>query len=1190
MSSAKKALESGSMRDRNYYPFFLRLSALLFFLFVAFFAASGSAQGWRLFSKKIKEDAQKAKEEKEESRADEGDDLPPLFDVSRKDREAEIPSEPSDEEDAEPVQRDVRAPVSNGGLLDFSSELVDDAAQTLGDAENLPVMREEPTFAPNLPSYRDFPQQKNDARLNDVLFQSPSLGWAVGDRGTIWRTTNGGERWELVETPTDANLFAVSFLDENFGLAVGGRILPTTRVGQGVVLRTIDGGQTWGEVETASFPVLRDVKIVDEEMAWIAGDSSNLYPSGLFYSADSGLEWAPVEGNKREGWRSVLYDPLERLGVGATVGGAAQSVDGTSAERIPLSIGARRLTDVAHDGSTNETWLVGDRGLVLVSTDFGANWSPAPGGLPGNSQNYFDFKAAVARDGFVGAVGSPGSLFFYSDDGGAVWNVSRTGVSTPLRKLFFLDRNVGWAVGDLGVVVATSDGGRTWRLQRSGGSRAALLGVFGRVGDVPLEALVQLAGDEGRISEIAIVARELEALGKAEEIPIEERFAEALVETGADGAEFASLFSLEPEARRDSIEQILRRFDAENDGDGLARFREALVRLIRVWRPSVLLTADSALDVDDSDAVQIPNDLPPGALVDALAADSSRLDARPRDPFQELLLRELPGAIQKAADPTEYPEHITLCGLEPWSVKKARATCRGKTQGNSIVDSSYFCSTLGRPVAEIAASARGILDSSPVRDVVNFQTLFCAVPTKLGDKTFFDGLEEPYGSEARRARQTGLLERSEQLAARAGDRRQKLGIVASLSRRDALDRRGGDFLLSQLRENVKGVDRDFALEYLTTVGRQFASSGNLTAAEEAYSLAALLAPDDPKANEALVWLARYYCGSEPARRVELQGGAPLDEAEGARYLNARRLGDALREVAPESFMAPEFRFPLAVAQSKSGDLDGAMRFYLARSQASEDDVWGVRAAAEYWLRAPQNDMRSVDKLYCPLASFSCARIPEKPYLDGAFEPRIWDGIPKLKLSTPFQEAPPAREPTAAERSVKRWREKNKAFSTDLGTEVALARDADFLYIAATCPKSPNRVAEPESSSGSGEDAPPRKRDPYLELSDRLEFEFDLDGDYATTYRFVFDAKGRVFDSNWGDASWNPEIYVASTETPASWTIEAAIAIKDLCDHSPNSGEVWRAAISRVEPGVGIERWNVENSDSGENAFGLMNFE
>src|SRR5262249_17244287 len=65
---------------------------------------------------------------------------------------------------------------------------------------------------------------------------------------------------------------------------------------------------------------------------------------------------------------------------------------------------------------------------------------------------------------------------------------------------FFADEKHGWAVGELGTVLATSDGGQTWAVQRRGGQRAALLFVHARAEDLPVEALAALGLEGGLLT------------------------------------------------------------------------------------------------------------------------------------------------------------------------------------------------------------------------------------------------------------------------------------------------------------------------------------------------------------------------------------------------------------------------------------------------------------------------------------------------------------------------------------------------------------------------------------------------------------------------------------------------------------------------------------------------------------------
>lgn len=72
--------------------------------------------------------------------------------------------------------------------------------------------------------------------LIDITFPTPSVGWAVGQAGTILRTTDGGNTWNKVPGPTSQDLLRVVATGE---LAAN----VTTRRDQTWV--TSDGGKTW---------------------------------------------------------------------------------------------------------------------------------------------------------------------------------------------------------------------------------------------------------------------------------------------------------------------------------------------------------------------------------------------------------------------------------------------------------------------------------------------------------------------------------------------------------------------------------------------------------------------------------------------------------------------------------------------------------------------------------------------------------------------------------------------------------------------------------------------------------------------------------------------------------------------------------------------------------------------------------
>ena len=76
--------------------------------------------------------------------------------------------------------------------------------------------------------------------LRDVASPSDSRVYALCEQGTIWVTTDGGQKWISRDMGANLTLRALAFLDNNHGLAVGN---------DGAILATDDGGNTWGYAE-----------------------------------------------------------------------------------------------------------------------------------------------------------------------------------------------------------------------------------------------------------------------------------------------------------------------------------------------------------------------------------------------------------------------------------------------------------------------------------------------------------------------------------------------------------------------------------------------------------------------------------------------------------------------------------------------------------------------------------------------------------------------------------------------------------------------------------------------------------------------------------------------------------------------------------------------------------------------------
>src|SRR5260370_38113224 len=99
-------------------------------------------------------------------------------------------------------------------------------------------------------------------------------------------------------------------------------------------------------------------------------------------------------------------------------------------------------------------------GLAQGTTDSGWFWqNPLPQGNFLNAVAVLDPNTAVA----VGALG----MIVRTTDGGATWKVQWSGTTQHLFGVSFTDANTGTVVGDNGTILRTADGGGTWKGQSS---------------------------------------------------------------------------------------------------------------------------------------------------------------------------------------------------------------------------------------------------------------------------------------------------------------------------------------------------------------------------------------------------------------------------------------------------------------------------------------------------------------------------------------------------------------------------------------------------------------------------------------------------------------------------------------------------------------------------------------------------
>ena len=263
-------------------------------------------------------------------------------------------------------------------------------------------------------------------RLKDNLygakFVDPDHGWVVGGFGTISHSEDGGETWAPQVSKTTENLYDVDFVDSQRGWAVGR---------SGTILHTDDGGKSWDAQTSGVDKHLFAVDFADAQHGVAVGDWGLILTTG-----DGGRTWE----------NHSLPDDII-------------------------------LNDVSM-ADASRGWIAGELGTVLHTEDGGRTWTPQAVGV---DKTLFGVFFPDAQHGWVVGIDA---LILHTDDGGQTWKVQNG--STEVRELeqvgfsaayenpslyaLQVVGDLGVAVGEIGAVYTSSDGGRTW-VRRPGGAK-----------------------------------------------------------------------------------------------------------------------------------------------------------------------------------------------------------------------------------------------------------------------------------------------------------------------------------------------------------------------------------------------------------------------------------------------------------------------------------------------------------------------------------------------------------------------------------------------------------------------------------------------------------------------------------------------------------------------------------------------
>ncbi|MBR0566254.1 glycosyl hydrolase [Azoarcus sp. L1K30] len=187
---------------------------------------------------------------------------------------------------------------------------------------------------------------------------------AVGDYGTVVRSTDSGRTWIQADVPVSTLLTEAHFVDAQHGWVVGHG---------GVILTTTDGGVRWTlQQELADKPVLLSVHFTSLDKGFAVGAYGTAWRT-----TDGGRKWSPMkvgEGADADMHLNHLFATRSgALFIAAEGGLAFRSTDGGDTW-VSLPTGVSGSLWSGLESGAGEIVLLGMSGRVLRSRDGGDSW------------------------------------------------------------------------------------------------------------------------------------------------------------------------------------------------------------------------------------------------------------------------------------------------------------------------------------------------------------------------------------------------------------------------------------------------------------------------------------------------------------------------------------------------------------------------------------------------------------------------------------------------------------------------------------------------------------------------------------------------------------------------------------------------------------------------------------------------
>jgi len=268
--------------------------------------------------------------------------------------------------------------------------------------------------------------------LDGLDFINAQVGIASGYHGTILKTTDGGDNWNSVMSPSNNIQWDVTFVTDSI-VYITGQL--------GTLLYSNDQGDSWVQQNIGgTSDYIKAVDFLDVNRGYAAG-----FDGVLYQTSDGGNNWIDISFNNVDDYTDVyFFDEMNGLVVGL-FGLMKKTTDG-GITWTSLNVTSSHITEIFFINDT-VGWICGDLGAVYITTDAGCTWTKQTT----NTIKFIQDIHFIDQDNGW-AVGRAG-LMMQTIDGGNTWNYVFNPDPDHLLKVDFVGSDLGWAVGSNGTII-----------------------------------------------------------------------------------------------------------------------------------------------------------------------------------------------------------------------------------------------------------------------------------------------------------------------------------------------------------------------------------------------------------------------------------------------------------------------------------------------------------------------------------------------------------------------------------------------------------------------------------------------------------------------------------------------------------------------------------------------------------------